>query len=119
MAKKINKKNYAKRLPKVGSTLAVAVAMTAALAFPANAEELTDPNLQPQPSDLPSAEDVTGTNPGSPVLEPSEANQIIEDSNKDTLEGNGQTDADNQQTGADNEHDNDIVDLVEHVVEGF
>ena len=103
MAKKINKKNYAKHLPKVGSTLAVAMAMTAALAFPANAEELTDPNLQPQPSDLPSAEGVTGTNPGAPVPEPSEANQHIEGSNNDTLEGNGQTGADNQQTDADND----------------
>jgi len=96
------KKNYAKYLPKVGSTAVVALAMSVALANPANASEIDDTTLldNNQPpvdggSEL--------TNSTDTVLEPAAANEATEQANQETLAENQETIQENTETDNENQ----------------
>ena len=79
------KKNYAKYLPKIGSTAVVALAMSVALAAPANASELSEGDTPPM-ENPPADTDLTSTptNAGELV----ETNGAIAQENQDTLDDN-------------------------------
>ena len=109
MAKK-NNKNYAKYLPKAGGAVAVAMAMSVALANPVSAaenEEILPLIPDPAPADAGMEAAVPAADS---AIVPLEANQDIEEANEEiaaenqeTAEGNEQTDTTNEETADSNE----------------
>lgn len=92
------KKNYAKYLPKIGSTAVVALAMSVALANPANATEIEDPT----PIDIPPLDNDQVDIPDTPD-ELAEANGAIAQENQDTLKDNQDTQDHNDSTNQSNQ----------------
>jgi len=94
MAKKTyKKKNYVKSLPRVGSTVAIAVAMTAALNVQANASEVDESVFLP--ADTPVAEEAVVETPSveapgdvDVVVEPAAENEAVEAANTETVAEN-------------------------------
>lgn len=104
MAKKtFKKKNYLKHLPRVGSTIALTMAMASVLATPANAAEV-DENALPAADTMepPIVEETPTTAADTQVIEPAEANTAIEEENTETLAENEETAAGNEQVEQEN-----------------
>ena len=96
------KKNYKKFLPKAGSTVAVALAMTVALSTQAHATELEEVDVQNHenpPVDNAGSEVNLDLNNSAPV----EHNEAIEQENEETVVQNQETVEKNEQTEQNNE----------------
>ena len=96
------KKNYMKLLPKAGSTVAVALAMTVALSTQAHATELEEVDIQNHenpPVDNAGCEVNLDLNNSAPV----EHNEAIEQENEETVVQNQETVEKNEQTEQNNE----------------
>jgi len=98
------KKNFKKYIPKVGSTVAVAVAMTVALSTQVQATELDDADLLLDNNLLKDGaeSELTLKIDG---MEPAEANKVIEEENKETVEDNQEIIEDNEKTDQGNNAD--------------
>ena len=81
------KKNYAKYLPKAGSTLAVAVAMTVALSNPVNATELDENDLQNNGKSLENGQN-TDANQNLNGTQLKENNEAVEQQNDAVVDAN-------------------------------
>ena len=115
MAKKTYKKrNYWKSLPKVGSTIALTVAMASVLATPANASEvdeavLAEENVQliPLVEEIVTEEAISGE-----VIAPVEANEAIVEENTETVAENEEVAENNEQVEQKNEaavEENEVI----------
>ena len=89
------KKNYKKFLPKVGGTMAVAVAMTMALSTQVSASELDNTNV-PKDFDLPENTADTQLTLELTNQEPVEHNEAVEKKNEETTGNNSNIAADNE-----------------------
>ena len=96
------KKNYVKYIPKVGGTVAVAVAMTMALSTQASATELDEADLLN--TGIPPVEE---NNPETELnidgMEPAEANAAVDEANQEILDENQETLGENEQTQLENQ----------------
>ena len=95
------KKNYKKFLPKAGSTVAVAVAMTVALSTQAQAVELDDADVLNGGSSMDEVE--VKDNATQMVLKPGGLNGEIERENDETINENEDTIENNDQTQQNND----------------
>ena len=91
------KKHYKKLLPKASGSLAVAVAMTVALSTQVHATELDETELLTD-GNSPVPESKTDNVLNLDGMEPAEANGVIDQENRETVDENQQTAIDNQQT---------------------
>lgn len=118
MAKKIfGKKNYAKYLPRVGSTMAVAMAMTVALSTQVHATETDGVPTPPPTTDIPPVNNETGA-PAPAVdtpIDPVQTNADIQQSNEETIQENNNTDTNNQEVQQDN---NEVIQNNQEATEG-
>ena len=104
------KKNYKKFLPKVGSTVAVAMAMTVALSTQAQAAELDDAEIlngglsmdEIEVNDKAMSAQIV---PGSYNNEVEQSNDETIDENEETIENNDQTQQNNDAIAGKNEED--------------
>ena len=95
------KKNYMKYIPKVGGTVAVAVAMTVALSTQVSAAELDETDLLN--NDVQPVDGAESTNlPDADTMEPAEYNKAVEEANGEILEENEETVGENEQTQQEN-----------------
>ena len=109
MAKKMKKKNYAKHLPRAGSSFAVAMAMTVALSTQVSAAEIDERFLpvDPIPGD-PVAETVTSADRTLIVAPQSneeiqQNNDTVLENNENTAQNNGKVEQDNDAAAENNE----------------
>ena len=94
-------KNYMDNLTSIGTKVAFAAAMTAALAMPASADEIEEiPAPQPE---APVVEDPTPVAPSSDVQEVTSYNETVTESNSEAVADNTETAGTNESTGSDNQ----------------
>ena len=95
------KKNYKKFLPKVGSTVAVAMAMTVALSTQAQAAELDDAEVLNGGLSMDEIE--VNDKAMSAQIVPGSYNNEVEQSNDETIDENEETIENNDQTQQNND----------------
>jgi len=95
------KKNNKKFLPKAGSTVAVALAMTVALSTQVQASELDEIELLP--TDIPPVDEAESNVLSINEMEPAEYNNAVEEENQEVAAENQEVAEKNEQTEQSND----------------